>query len=121
MKDTYKDMIEDLLAAGMTADSIYEEAKRMQEAKDAAKVKLVDMARNTAVDAVIAYVQALSGDTVDKNFKADLIDYLKTCEKAIEPKVTREEKKCCGQCTCKTKSTKAADPLADFLKEIGAL
>ena len=120
MKDNYRDLIEDLLTAGMDSETIYKEAKRMEEAKTAAKEKIVTKARETAVDAVIAYVQALTGDDVDKDFRSDLVDYIKTCEKAIEKPVTREKETCGGFCSCK-KNTKATDPIADFLKEIGAL
>lgn len=120
MKDNYRDLIEDLLTAGMDSEAIYKEAKRMEEAKTAAKARIVEKARQTVVDAYVAYVQALTGDTVDKNFKTDLLDYIKTMEKALEKPVTREKETCGGSCSCK-KNTKAGDPIADFLKEIGAL
>lgn len=120
--------IEKMIAAGATPESIYKEAlkaveaqnrAKMQAKKDAtAKQKMAD-ARKKMVDAFASYVEAVTGEKVDRGHYATLEEQFAEIENLIiqleKLKKERAEK------PAPKKEMTDDEKLYKFLEELGAI
>jgi len=113
--------IERMLDNGSTPESIYQEALRIVEAKNAAKVKMkknIDDARDNAIKAFLKYVEALTGEKVPasevERVKREFAEIEKDIESMMESNIGPFK-------DIKTDASKEHDSIQKFLKDIGAL
>jgi len=113
--------IERMLENGSTPESIYQEALRIVEAKNAAKAKMkknIDDARDNAIKAFLKYVETLTGEKVSVSEVERLKRGFAEIEKELESMVglkTEPFK------PLKNDKQKEQDAIQKFLKDIGAL
>lgn len=134
--------IERMLDNGSTPESIYQEALRIVEAKNAAKVKMkknIDDARDNAIKAFLKYVEVLTGEKVPaseveriKREFAEIQEDIESMMSVFSPN-KREEKDAVESSTYRLKKntnpiedtkndmSKEQDAIQKFLKDIGAL
>lgn len=135
--------IEKMLDNGSTPESIYQEALRIVEAKNAAKIKMmkknIDDARDNAIKAFLKYVEVLTGEKVPaseveriKREFAEIQEDIESMMTALSPN-KREDKDAAGSSTYRLKKNtspigdakndkeKERDAIQKFLKDIGAL
>ena len=109
--------IEKLLAEGATPESIYQEALRVVEAKNAA-VKRREQEKNSkreaAVNAMIEYVELITGEKATDSMKKDLDKTLSEFEEMIKGFMNVKT-------TLTGKGSSDEDKLNAFLKSIGAM
>ncbi len=124
--------IERMLDNGSTPESIYQEALRIVEAKNAAKVKMkknINDARDKAIVAFLKYVEVLTGEKVPaseverikRNF-AEVEEDIESMMMAFSPN-KRKDKDAVDSAykTEKNDKQKEQDAIQKFLKDIGAL
>ena len=126
--------IERMLDNGSTPESIYQEALRIVEAKNAAKAKMkknIDDARDNAIKAFLKYVEVLTGEKVSasevERIKHEFDEIQEEIEFMMEQE--RKDKDAAGSSTYRLKKntnpttdvSKEQDAIQKFLKDIGAL
>ncbi len=124
--------IERMLDNGSTPESIYQEALRIVEAKNAAKVKMkknINDARDKAIVAFLKYVEVLTGEKVPaseverikRNF-AEVEEDIESMMMAFSPN-KRKDKDAVDSAykTEKNDKQKEQDAIQKYLKDIGAL
>ena len=115
--------IKNLLEAGMTPEAVYQEALRMQEARNAAKVKLEEKkiaeARKKLEDSLMEYVELIVDDKVSTDFRKELEENLKQIEGFALHMKKEAEKEESGKRPQKKKSDE--EKIIDFLRSIGAM
>lgn len=127
--------IERMLDNGSTPESIYQEALRIVEAKNAAKVKMkknIDDARDNAIKAFLKYVEVLTGGKVSaseveriKSEFAEIQEDIESMMGAFSPDdpiyKLKLDKKAKPTKDVKNDKEKERDAIQEFLKNIGAL
>lgn len=114
--------IKNLLDAGMTPEAVYQEALRMQEARNAAKVKLEEKkiaeARKKLKDSLTEYVELILNDKVTEDFRKELEENLKQIE-GFALHMRKEAEK--EETQKKPQKKNGEEKIVDFLRSIGAM
>ena len=111
--------IEKLLAEGATPESLYQEALRIVEAKNAAAEKMKQEKKNkreAVIDAVIDYVELITGEKADEAMREEFAAGLSEFEGVIT-----ELARSTANVKTEPKRSTDDDKLREFLRGIGAM